>query len=320
MVDPTPTLFLGSGEFAVPILEALAGAPGIQVVGVVTTPPRPAGREGYLTSTPVERWARRSGHHVLAPERLRDPICQVAIEALEPRLMVLSDYGRIVPQALLDIPPLGALNLHPSLLPRHRGAVPVPAAILAGDVETGVTLMRMDAGLDTGPIVAQARVPLDGTEDTPALEERLSHIAAKLLVDSLPGWLAGELPAVPQPDVGATLTRPFRREDGRLDPMRSAVELGRQVRAMRPWPGTFLDRPEGRLIVHEAGPEATPVPAGVVPGDLVAVGAGRQVTVGLVTSDGLLRLDVVQPAGKGRMTGPDLVRGRPGWLAGGSAH
>src|SRR6186997_1666385 len=112
MADTTRTVFLGSGEFAVPIIEALAAAPGIEVVGVVTTPPRPAGREGYLTSTPVERWARRSGHHVLAPERLRDPICQVALAALEPQLMVLSDYGRIVPQQLLDIPPRGALNLH----------------------------------------------------------------------------------------------------------------------------------------------------------------------------------------------------------------
>jgi methionyl-tRNA formyltransferase len=319
MADATRTVFLGSGEFAVPILEALARAPGIELVGVVTTPPRPAGREGYLTSTPVERWARRSGHHVLAPERLRDPICRVAIEALEPELMVLSDYGRIVPQELLDIPPKGALNLHPSLLPRHRGAVPIPAAILEGDAETGVTLMRMDAGLDTGAIVAQARVPLDGTEDTPTLEERLSRIAADLLLASLPGWIAGDLPAVPQPAENATLTRPFRREDGRLDPTGPAVELERVVRALRPWPGTFLERPDGRLIVHEAGLASAPVPHGTSPGDLVALGAGKQAGLGLVTGEGVLRLDVVQPAGKGRMSGAELVRGRPGWIVGTTA-
>ncbi|MET0772018.1 MAG: methionyl-tRNA formyltransferase [Candidatus Limnocylindrales bacterium] len=319
MAETTRTVFLGSGEFAVPILEALAGAPGIEVVGVVTTPPRPAGREGYLTSTPVERWARRSGHHVLAPERLRDPICRVAIEVLEPELMVLSDYGRIVPQELLDIPRLGALNLHPSLLPRHRGAVPIPAAILAGDTETGVSLMRMDAGLDTGPIVARTRVPLEGTEDTPSLEVRLSHVAADLLVGSLPGWIAGDLPAVPQEEAGATLTRPFRREDGRLDPTRPAVDLERAVRALRPWPGTYLERPDGRLIVHEAGLAAAPIPPGSTEGDLVAIGDGKQAGLGLVTSDGVLRLDVVQPSGKGRMSGPELVRGRPGWLASGSA-
>ena len=318
MAETTRTVFLGSGEFAVPILEALAGAPGIEVVGVVTTPPRPAGREGYLTSTPVERWARRSGHHVLAPERLRDPICRVAIEVLEPELMVLSDYGRIVPQELLDIPLRGALNLHPSLLPRHRGAVPIPAAILAGDAETGVSLMRMDAGVDTGPIVAQVRSSLAGAEDTPTLEARLSLVAAALLVDSLPGWLAGELPAVPQPKDGATLTRPFRREDGLLDPTRPAIELERAVRALRPWPGTYLERPDGRLIVHEATLETSPAPRGTRPGDLVATGGGKQAGLALVTGDGLLRLDVVQPAGKGRMSGPELVRGRPGWLAGGA--
>jgi methionyl-tRNA formyltransferase len=307
-------VFLGSGEFAVPILAALAEAPGIEVTGVVTTPPRPAGREGYLTSTPVERWARGSGHHVLAPERLRDPICRIAIEVLEPELMVLSDYGRIVPPELLDIPPRGALNLHPSLLPRHRGAVPIPAAIMAGDPVTGVSLMRMDAGLDTGPIVAQVEVPLTGTEDAPGLEERLSHVAATLLLDSLPGWLAGEVPAVPQSEEGATITRPFRREDGRLDPARPAIELERAVRALRPWPGTYLERSEGRLIVHRATLDPSPVPAGARPGDLIVLGAGRQQGLGLVTGDDLLRLDEVQPAGKGRMSGADLVRGRPGWL------
>jgi methionyl-tRNA formyltransferase len=312
----TRTVFLGSGEFAVPILDALAGAPDIELMGVVTTPPKPAGREGYLAATPVESRARRLGLHVLAPERLRDPICRVAIEALEPELMVLSDYGRIVPQELLDIAAKGALNLHPSLLPRHRGAVPIPAAILAGDATTGVTLMRMDAGLDTGPIVAQAAVPVARDEDAPGLETRLSGVAAELLLASLPGWLAGVLPAVPQPEEGATLTRPFRREDGRLDPARSAVELERQVRALRPWPGTYLERPEGRLIVHEAGLDTGPVPSGAHPGTLVAVGEGRTRDLALSTGDGLLRLDVVQPAGKGRMTGAELVRGRPAWLSG----
>jgi methionyl-tRNA formyltransferase len=301
-------VFLGSGEFAVPIVEALASAPGVQLVGVVTTPPRPAGREGYLTSTPVERWARRAGHHVLAPERLRDPICRVAIEALGPELMVLSDYGRIVPQELLDIPPKGALNLHPSLLPRHRGAVPIPAAILAGDTVTGVTLMRMDAGLDTGPIVAQARVPLTGDEDTPALEERLSRVAAALLVESLPGWLSGALPAVPQPGEGATLTRPLRKVDGRLDPARSAVELERQVRAMRPWPGTYIDRPDVRLIVHDARVAADSASDDGSAGTLRRSQEGLE----LVTGDGLLELVEVQLPGKRRMTAAELVRGLPG--------
>ena len=310
----TRTVFLGSGEFAVPILEALATAPDIDLVGVITTPPRPVGRDRVITPTPVERRAKRLGRYVMTPERLRDPVCRVAIEALEPDLLVLSDYGRIVPQELLDIPPLGALNLHPSLLPRYRGAVPIPAAILAGDAMTGVSLMRMDAGLDTGPIVAQVEAPLAGDEDTPTLEERLSHVAAELLMASLPGWIAGDLPAIPQPADGATLTRPFLRSDGRLDPERSAVELERQVRAMRPWPGTYLERPEGRLIVHEAAPGPSTPPPGTGPGDLVALGTGKQVGLGLVTGKGILVLDMVQPAGKDRMSGAELVRGRPGWI------
>ena len=183
---------------------------------------------------------------------------------------MLADYGRIVPAALLDLAPHGALNLHPSLLPRHRGATPIPAAIAAGDADTGVSLIRMDAGIDTGPLVAQRRVPLHGDEDAPGLEARLAAEAARLLVESLPGWLDGSLPAVPQPADGATLTRPFRREDGRLDPGRPALELDRQVRALRPWPGTFLDR-AGRAAPGPCSPDPSmrPPPTGRVPGDLV---------------------------------------------------
>ena len=153
---------------------------------------------------------------------------------------MLADYGQIVPAALLD-PPFGALNLHPSLLPRHRGASPIPAAIVAGDRETGVTLMRMDAGLDTGPIVAVERLPLAGSETAPELEARLADLAADLLARSLEPWLRGDLPATPQPEEGATLTRPLRREDGRLDPALPAADLERRVRAYLPWPGTFLE-------------------------------------------------------------------------------
>jgi methionyl-tRNA formyltransferase len=244
---------------------------------------------------------------LLLPQRLREPTALEPIAALRPDLLVLADYGKIVPDSLLAMAPLGALNLHPSLLPRHRGATPIPAAIASGDTDTGVSLIRMDAGIDTGPIVAQRHVPLRGDEDSPALESRLAGVAAELLVASLPGWIDGTLPAVPQPGEGATLTRPFRREDGRLDPTRSAVELDRQVRALRPWPGTFLERPEGRIIVADARVSAEPRPDGAAPGDLVM--AGQELA--LVTADGLLELVAVQPAGGRRMRGSDLVRGRP---------
>lgn len=297
------TVFLGSGGFGVPALRTLAEHPAVQLVGIVTAPPRPAGRRGTLTTTPVHAAAIASGlDPVLTPERLRAPEAIEAVLELDPQLLVLADYGRLVPPDLLG-PPHGALNLHPSLLPRHRGAAPIPATILAGDAWTGVTLMRMDAGLDTGPIIAQRRWALDGDETTPGLEALLAGEAAGLLADSLGPWLAGALPAVPQPDAGATLTRPLRRDDGRLDPARPAVDLERQVRALLPWPGTYLETDQGRLIVRRAHARSGPG-AGT---DEV----GRLDDAGLRTGDGVLALDVVQPAGGRAMSWADYRRGRP---------
>ncbi|MDQ3127148.1 MAG: methionyl-tRNA formyltransferase, partial [Chloroflexota bacterium] len=210
-------VFVGSGSFAVPVLQALAAAPETELVGVVTAPARKAGRRGEVRPTPVAEAAEGLGVPLLTPERLRAPDSIAAILALRPALAVLADYGQIVPKPLLDLRH-GALNLHPSLLPRHRGATPIPATILADDAETGVTLMRMDEGLDTGPIVAVDRWPLTGTETAPELEARAASAAAGLLARSLAPWLGGELDAVPQDEAAATLTRPLRREDGRLDP------------------------------------------------------------------------------------------------------
>jgi methionyl-tRNA formyltransferase len=219
--------------------------------------------------------------------------------------MVLADYGRLVPAAVLDLPSHGALNLHPSLLPRHRGATPIPAAILAGDAETGVTLMRMDEGLDTGPIIAQRRVPLSGDEAAPELESRLSNLAAELLAQTLPAWLRGEVEPRPQDTGSATLTRPLRRADGALDPRRPASELERQVRAYQPWPGSYLATNAGRVIVWQA--DIGKGQGAAEPGRLVAVDGG----IALTTRDGLLHLLEVQPAGGRRMSGAELLRGRP---------
>ncbi len=303
MGGPAPALFLGSGEFGVPILDALAAWPGVRLAGVVTTPARPAGRDARLRPTPVALRAAALGLEPLTPERLRDPAARAAIEALRPEVLVLADYGRIVPQVVLDVPRHGALNLHPSLLPRHRGATPIQAAIAEGDRETGVSLMAMDAGIDTGPIIAQRRVRLTGTETAPTLEAELARLAGELLVASLPGWLAGTLPAVPQAEAGATLTRPLRREDARLDPSRPAADLERRIRAHRPWPGAWIDHPAGRLIVLDAhvGPGAPGTP-----GSLIALGPD----LALVTADGTLVLDAVQPAGGRPMSGRDHRRGR----------
>jgi methionyl-tRNA formyltransferase len=297
------TIFLGSGPFGVAPLRRIGGAPDVELVGVVTAPARPAGRGGGLAPTPIAAAAADLAiDTVLTPERLRDRESIEAILALRPELLVLADYGRLVPADLLDLR-FGALNLHPSLLPRHRGASPIPATILAGDNETGVTLMKMDVGLDTGPIVAQVMVGLSRHETAPDLELRLAGYAEWVLARSLGPWLRGELPAVAQPDEGATLTRPLRRDDGRLDPTRSAKQLERQVRAYQPWPGSFLETEAGRLIVLHAAVEPGPADQ---PGTLVAGPDLR-----LATADGWLVLDEVQPAGKRPMSGESYARGRP---------
>ena len=306
-----PVVYLGSGGFGRPALERLAAHPAVRIVGVVTAPPRPAGRHGPVTPTVIGELARELGlGPVLIPERLRAVDAIGAVLALKPALVVLADYGQIVPAALLGLPH-GALNLHPSLLPRHRGATPIPAAILAGDTETGVTLMRMDAGFDTGPIVAQERVALDGTETTPALEHALAHVAADLLRDSLGPWLAGSLVVTPQAEASATRTRPLRREDGRLDPQLSAAALERQVRALQPWPGSFVETVLGRLVIWAASAEDGDTAHGA--GETVDVGTRVGVIDGggLVTLDGRLRLHEVQPAGGRRMPWDAYVRGRP---------
>lgn len=300
------TVFIGSGSFGVPALRRLVTNPSIEIVGVVTAPIRPAGRRRVPTPTPIGTLAAALGlEPVLAPERLRAAESIAAVLALAPGLAVLADYGQIVPPALLGLRH-GALNLHPSALPRWRGASPVPATILAGDATTAVTLMRMDEGLDTGPIVAQEPVAVHGDETAPVLEARLAELGAVLLARSLEGWLTGTLPARPQPADGVTLTRQLRREDGRLDPSLGAAVLGRMVRAYDPWPGTFLEVDGERLVVTAAS--LAPSRPDDVPGAIVR----HDDRAALATADGRLVLDAVTPQGRRSMSGADYLRGRRG--------
>ena len=214
---PVRAVFFGSGSFAVPILEALAAIRGVRTVAVVSAPDRPVGRKAIVTPTPVTARARELGLPVVQPFRVRRPEAIEEISALAPDLIVLADYGQLIPRSLLDLPPRGFLNLHPSALPRWRGAAPIPATILEGDPESAVTLMVVTEEMDAGPIVATAPLEVRPGDTSVTLEERASEVAARLLTDALPDWIAGRLQAVDQPAEGVTFTRPLRREDGILE-------------------------------------------------------------------------------------------------------
>ena len=302
--DRVRTVFFGSGAFAVPALDALGGDPRVELVGVITAPDRPAGRGRTMLPTPVALRARTMWLPLLQPVRVGEPEVIDEIAALKPDLGVLADYGQIIPGRLLELPRLGILNLHPSLLPRHRGATPITAAIAAGDPRFGVTIIRMDEGLDTGPIVATNEWPATGRATTPQLEAFSAREAATLLGRTLDGWVSGEIQPKPQPADGATITRRLRRDDARLDPTRPAVELERHVRAYLPWPGSMLETPAGRLVIHKAS--VVPAEPGDTPGSLVAQDDG----LALTTGDGRLVLDEVQLAGRRPLGGPEFLRGQ----------
>jgi methionyl-tRNA formyltransferase len=313
------TIFLGSGAFAVPILDALVSIPGIRVDAVVSAPDRPVGRKAVQTPTPVTARARELGLATIQPARVRSAESVSALAALAPDLAILADYGQLIPRVLLDLPPRGFLNLHPSALPRHRGAAPIPATILAGDTESAVTLMVVTDELDAGPIVATARLEVRPDDVAPALEARAAAVAGELLVRALPEWLTGRLAARSQPAEGVTLTRPLRREDGRLDPDRTAEELERQVRAYQPWPGSFIQSAgtgEERLIVWSAHAAAGRPGDEDRTGSIVgqAIAGESAVAMALVTRTGRLVLDQVQLAGKRRMSPEELMRGHTGLI------
>lgn len=303
---PVRTVFFGSGSFAVPILNALAAMPDVAVAAVVSAPDRPAGRRAVLTPTPVTSRACELGLPVLKPERVRRPESVDQIRALGPDLAVLADYGQLIPRALLDLPARGFLNLHPSALPRHRGAAPIAATILAGDTESAVTLVVVTEEMDAGPIMAVEPLAVLPGDTAVTLEERAAEAAVRLLCRALPEWLAGRLEARAQPETAITLTKPLHREDGRLDPHRSAADLERQVRAYQPWPGAHVETPEGRLIVWRAHVAASE--PGDVLGGLIAPGRNE---LALSAGGGRLVLDEVQLAGGRRMSVAELLRGHP---------
>lgn len=296
---------MGTPKFALPTLEKLCAE--YPVVGVVTQPDRPAGRGRHPLAPPVKQLAEAEGIPVFQPERLRNIEAIEHVRAWSPDLIVVAAFGQILPKAVLDLPRFGALNIHSSLLPRWRGATPVQAAILAGDSVTGVTLMRMDEGLDTGPILVQRELAIHETETAGELEERLAQLGAELLVEILPGYLNGNIQPRPQPEEGLTLTRRLRKEAAALDWEQPAFQLVRQVRAFSPEPGAFTlwEGERLKILKAQALPEETPLPQ-TTPGTVFA----WESMPAVVTGNGALVLLQLQMAGKRPMNGDAFLRGK----------
>lgn len=302
-------VFMGTPAFARMILAALLEG-GYPVVGVVSQPDRPAGRGRRLTAPPVAELARERGIPLIQPERPQEPATLETLRAWAPDVIVVAAYGRILPPAVLGIPPKGCLNVHASLLPRYRGPSPVAQAILDGVPETGVTIMLMDEGMDTGPVLAQRAVPVREDDTTGSLMERLAEEGARLLIETLPAWMAGALTPQPQDDSLATYTRLLRKEDGLVDWSLPAEQITRRVRACTPWPGAYTFWNGQLLRLLEVRPIPGPVPPDALPGDVMLVDGWPAVAAG----EGLVCLRKVQLAGKNPVDGQAFVRGQRGFV------
>jgi methionyl-tRNA formyltransferase len=297
--------FLGTSEFAVPALGALVDA-GHDVMAVYTRAPKPAGRGQQERRTPVHERALSLGLPVRTPRSLKSEEEAQAFKALDLDAAVVVSYGHILPKTFLDAPVLGCLNIHGSLLPRWRGAAPIHRAILAGDSETGVTIMRMDEGLDTGPMLLAERTPISAADTAETMHDRLAELGARLIVSTLDALIARTIEAVPQPQEGVTYAHKLGKEEGALDWRRPAAELERKVRAFHPWPGTWFE------VATESGNERIKV---LEAGLALASGAPGAVSIGrdgfpVVTCGvGGLKLLKLQRAGKSAQSADAFLRG-----------
>lgn len=324
-------IFMGTPAFVIPVLEALRSAEGIDLVGVYTTPDRPKGRGRPQEMSPVKSYALSQSLPIYQPASLRSARVQAELAALRPDVIVVAAYGKFLPTEVLHLPSHGCLNLHPSLLPRYRGPSPVVTAILDGERVTGITLMLLDEGMDTGPLIAQRIHPISSDDTAETLTATLFQLGAELLLENLGPWVSGRLKAQPQDGTKATVTRKLERSDGLARWELSAVELERRRRAYTPWPGLFthwkgqmlklLDvaaLPEDASLtpISEGDPSLSssdkggeePAPGLVVPLPL------RDTPVGVGTSRGILGLKLVQLEGRRAVTAGEFLRGYPDFL------
>jgi methionyl-tRNA formyltransferase len=299
----TRIVFMGSPDFSLPSLRVLAK--NYEVVGVVTQPDRASGRGRELKSPPVKTLALELGIPVMQPEKLKQPEAMEQLRAWAPKLIVVAAFGQILKKDVLELPRYRCINVHASLLPRWRGAAPINAAILHGDEETGVTIMQMDVGLDTGAMLSKRSIRLTPTDTAGSITQALSTLGADLLIETLPRWIAGELQPQVQDDALATYAPMMKKEEGKLDFTHDVNALERRIRAFNPWPGAFMEFDGVTLKVHRGHVEAG------------AVEAGQRLIVqnqpAVAARGGLLILDEVQPAGKKPMSGKSFLSGARDW-------
>ena len=296
---------MGTAELACPSLEALCRDKSLDLVAVVTQPDRPKGRDLRLTPSPVKAAALKHNLPVLQPERARNQAFVHELAGLAPDLIVVAAYGQILPRSILDLPRHGCLNVHASLLPKYRGAAPIQWAILEDEKETGVTIMKMDEGLDTGDMLSTAKTPIAPADTAITLHDRLARLGAELLVTTIPDYIAGKLKPAPQPAAGATYARKISKEDGRIDWSRSAHQIWNQTRAFVPWPGTFtfLDSKVLKILSATEEPSFSGEPGTVLCADkaglIIACGAGS------------IRVSTLQVEGGKKLSAADFLSGHP---------
>ncbi|MEB3101239.1 methionyl-tRNA formyltransferase [Ferviditalea candida] len=310
-------VFMGTPDFAVSPLRALLEA-GYSIKGVVTQPDRPKGRKQILTPPPVKAEAEKHGLRILQPQKLRDPESVAELASLQPDLIVTAAYGQLLPKAVLDMPKYGCINIHASLLPRYRGGAPIHYAVMNGEAVTGVTIMYMAEGLDTGDMISRVEVPILDSDTTGTMHDKLSEAGAQLLIQTLPGMLDGSIRAIPQNHEQATYARNITRADEKIDWSRSSLEIYNQVRGLCPWPGAYtiwngevmkvwacrnpkLDERESDVQIPAASRGLQTAPGTVL--------EMNEKGIRVATGSGSVRLTEIQPAGKKKMTVGEFARG-----------
>jgi methionyl-tRNA formyltransferase len=298
-------IFMGSPQFAVPSLRALSS--NYNLIGILTQPDRPAGRGKKLRPSPVKVVSEELHLNILQPRRLRDDDSIRQIQELQPDLIIVTAYGQILPQKILDIPPHGCLNIHASLLPRWRGAAPIQAAILHGDEETGISIMLMDAGLDTGPLLSQTKLTIETHETAGDLSNRLAIVGADFLIKTLPDYLNGNIVPTPQDNRLATYAPMIKKSEGAIDFNKTSTQLSNQIRAFEPWPTSYFYWDGQRIVVKKAYAKSW---KRMEPGHVILVDPFPAIT----TLDGALVLEEIHPAGRKAMSGDAFLRGSPEFI------